>query len=83
MSIRPSNQDGNKGRGVELPMAQLRSIKAPALVVYGGESPAFMGNGAKARTEALPDGHVRAVVGQTHDIVPAALAPVLLDFFAD
>ena len=68
---------------LELPTAQLRSIKAPALVVYGGESPAFMGNGAKALAEALPDGHVRALVGQSHDIVPAALAPVLLDFFAE
>jgi hypothetical protein len=51
------------------------------LVVYGGESPAFMGNGAKALSKALPNGHVRGLDGQTHDIVPSALAPVLLDFF--
>jgi pimeloyl-ACP methyl ester carboxylesterase len=67
----------------ELPMAQLPSIKAPTLVVYGGESPAFLGNAAKALAKALPDGHVRALDGQTHDIVPAALAPVLLEFFGD
>jgi pimeloyl-ACP methyl ester carboxylesterase len=67
----------------ELPMARLRSIKVPTLVVYGGESPTFLGNSAKALAKALPDGHVRALDGQTHDIVPAALAPVLLEFFSD
>jgi len=67
----------------ELPMAQLRSIKVPTLVVYGGESPTFLGNSAKALAQALPHGHVRALDGQTHDIVPAALAPVLLEFFGD
>jgi pimeloyl-ACP methyl ester carboxylesterase len=37
---------------LRLPTAQLRSIKAPTLVVYGGESPAFMGNAAKALADA-------------------------------
>ena len=67
---------------LELPTAKLRSVKAPTLVVYGSESPAFMGNAAKALAKALPDGHVRALDGQSHDIVPTALAPVLLEFFA-
>lgn len=63
--------------------ARLRSIKAPTLVAYGGESPVFMGDAAKALAEALPDGRVSALAGQNHDIVPTALAPVLLEFFAD
>ncbi len=63
------------------PMAQLRSIKTPTLVVFGSESPAFMGSGANALAKALPNGHVRALEGQTHDIVPSALVPVLLEFF--
>jgi pimeloyl-ACP methyl ester carboxylesterase len=67
--------------GQELPAAQLPSIKAPTLVVYGGESPAFMGSAAKALAKALPNGRVRALDGQSHDIVPAVLAPVLLEFF--
>jgi pimeloyl-ACP methyl ester carboxylesterase len=66
---------------LELPMAQLRKIKAPTLVVHGSESPAFMANGAKALAKALRDGRVRALDGQTHDIVPSALAPVLVEFF--
>jgi pimeloyl-ACP methyl ester carboxylesterase len=66
---------------LELPTARLRSIKTPTLVVYGSESPAFLGTAARALALALPTGHVRALDGQTHDIVPAALAPVLLEFF--
>jgi pimeloyl-ACP methyl ester carboxylesterase len=64
-----------------LPTAKLRSIKAPTLVVYGAESPAFMGTAANALARALPDGRVHGLVGQNHDIVPAALAPVLTEFF--
>jgi pimeloyl-ACP methyl ester carboxylesterase len=64
-----------------LPTARLRSIKAPTLALYGGASPPFMGNAAKAIADAVPDGRVRALDGQSHDIVPAALAPVLLEFF--
>jgi len=67
----------------QLPMAQLPSIKARTLVIYGNASPAFMANSAKALAEALYDGHVRALDGQSHDIVPAALAPVLLEFFGE
>jgi pimeloyl-ACP methyl ester carboxylesterase len=67
----------------ELPMAQLRSIKTPTLVVYGGESPAFMSNSAQALANALTHGQVRVLDGQSHDIVPSALAPVLLGFFGD
>ena len=64
-----------------LPTAQLKSIKAPTLVIYGGASPAFMGTGAKALAKALPEAHVRSLEGQSHDMAPAALAPVLLEFF--
>ena len=64
-----------------LPAAALQSITMPTLVVYGGQSPAFMGDAAKALAAALPNGQVRALEGQSHDIAPMVLAPVLLDFF--
>jgi pimeloyl-ACP methyl ester carboxylesterase len=64
-----------------LPAAALRSITIPTLVVYGGQSPVFMGDSAKALAAALRNGQLRALEGQTHDIAPMALAPVLLDFF--
>ena len=36
---------------------------------------------AKALAEAILDGHVKRLDGQSHDIVPSALGPVLLEFF--
>jgi pimeloyl-ACP methyl ester carboxylesterase len=68
---------------LSLPTAQLRSIKVPTLVIYGSESPALMGPAAKALADVLPDGHIRVLDGQSHDIVPMALGPVLLEFFGD
>jgi pimeloyl-ACP methyl ester carboxylesterase len=64
-----------------LPAAALRSIATPTLAVYGWQSPPLMGDAAKALAAALPNGQVRALDGQTHDIAPMVLAPVLLDFF--
>jgi pimeloyl-ACP methyl ester carboxylesterase len=65
-----------------LPVAQLRSIKAPTLVVYGSESPKPIRSAAKPLADTLPDGHLRALEGQSHDIDPSSLAPLLLDFFS-
>jgi len=64
-----------------LPTARLKDVKAPTLAVYGGANPPFMGNAAKAVAKAVPGGQLRALDGQTHDIVPAVLAPVLVEFF--
>jgi pimeloyl-ACP methyl ester carboxylesterase len=66
-----------------LPAARLKSVRVPTLAVYGGASPVFMGDAAKAIAKAVPDGQARGLEGQTHDIVPSALAPVLLEFFRD
>ena len=52
----------------------------PTLVVYGAAGPTFMSTAAKALAAAIPDGQVHGLEGQAHDIVPEALAPVLLDF---
>ena len=66
---------------LRVPTDRLRSINAPTLAIYGSESPALMGPAAKALAEAIPDGHVKRLDGQSHDIVPSALGPVLLEFF--
>jgi pimeloyl-ACP methyl ester carboxylesterase len=65
-----------------LPTAKLKSLKTPTLAVYGSESPPVLRDAAKAIAEALPNANVRALDGQAHDIVPSALTPVLLEFFA-
>jgi hypothetical protein len=41
-----------------------------------------MRNAARAAAEALPDGDVRIVPGQTHEFDPAVLAPEMLEFLS-
>ena len=36
---------------------------------------------ARALSAAMPAGELRSLDGQTHDVSPAVLAPVLLEFF--
>jgi pimeloyl-ACP methyl ester carboxylesterase len=66
----------------KVPTTRLRSVTSPTLVVYGAESPAFMGTTAKALAKAVPHGKARGLEGQAHDLVPSALARILIDFFA-
>jgi hypothetical protein len=40
-----------------------------------------MHRGAQSLVDALPNGQYRSLSGQTHDIVPEVLAPVLEEFF--
>lgn len=65
-----------------VPREQLASITVPTLVIDGGASPAFMHNAAQAVALALPHAQHRTLEGQTHDVAPEVLAPVLVEFFA-
>lgn len=65
-----------------LPADLAASITVPTLVMDGGETPAWMRHGAQALADALPAARRRTLEGQTHDIVPAVMAPVLVEFFA-
>jgi pimeloyl-ACP methyl ester carboxylesterase len=61
---------------------QLPSIMVPTLVISGGNSQARMRSAAQTLADALPNARHRSLEGQTHDIVPAVLAPVLEEFLA-
>ncbi|HEX6557327.1 MAG TPA: alpha/beta hydrolase [Ktedonobacteraceae bacterium] len=65
-----------------VPAERLASITVPTLVMDGGASPAFMRNAAQAAAHALPNAKRRTLEGQTHDVAPEVLAPVLVEFFA-
>jgi pimeloyl-ACP methyl ester carboxylesterase len=65
-----------------VPTKLLASVTVPTLVVDGGASPAFMQNAAQAVADALPNAGRRTLEGQTHDVAPEVLAPVLEAFFA-
>ena len=57
------------------------TIAVPALVLAGGASPHGLQQAAKATADALPAAEHRTLEGQTHDVAPEALAPVLVEFF--
>ncbi len=56
-------------------------VSVPALVIAGEASFPFMPHAARALSQAMPQGHLRMLAGQTHNVSPGVLAPVLLDFF--
>lgn len=60
---------------------RLTSITVPALVIDGGASPEWMRTAAQAVAEVLPHAQRRTLVGQTHEVSPLVLAPVLTEFF--
>lgn len=68
------------GEGHALPPARLSRITVPTLVMYGGDSPAFMRDAAQAISELIPKAQLRSVAGQMHGVSPKALAPVLEEF---
>lgn len=66
-----------------IPTERAASVAVPALVLAGGASPDWMRDAAAAMADALPGGRLRTLEGQTHEVDPEVLAPVLLEFFAD
>ena len=64
-----------------LPTVLIASVRVPLLVIDGEESPTVMRQAAQSLAESLPDGRYRTLKGQSHDIVPAVVAPVLEEFF--
>ena len=58
------------------------SVRVPALVVYGGKSPANLTKGAHALAEVLPDAQLRSLEGVGHNLKVTRLAPLLAEFFS-
>jgi pimeloyl-ACP methyl ester carboxylesterase len=66
-----------------LPDGLIASVRVPALVLDGEQSPDVMRQAASLLADALPQGQYRALKGLGHDIVPAVMAPVLEEFFIE
>jgi pimeloyl-ACP methyl ester carboxylesterase len=64
-----------------VPAEQLASLTIPTLVMDGRASAAFMHNAAQAVAHALPNAKLLTLEGQTHDVAPEVLAPILEQFF--
>ncbi len=66
-----------------LPTEWLASVNTPTLVMDGGASPEWLRDAARALAGALPNARHRTLEGQTHDVAPEVLAPVLAEFFEE
>jgi pimeloyl-ACP methyl ester carboxylesterase len=64
-----------------LPVEKAAAVTMPALVIAGGATWEWMQATAKALADAIPNAEFRLLEGQTHNVAPEALAPVLVDFF--
>ena len=66
-----------------LPTERASSVTTPTLVIDGGASPVWTRKTAQVLTDILPNARHRTLAGQEHNVAPEALAPVLVEFFAD
>jgi pimeloyl-ACP methyl ester carboxylesterase len=65
-----------------VPVGKAAQVTVPTLVMYGDASFPFMRETAQTLSGVMPQARLRVVEGQTHDVDPAVLAPVLGEFFA-
>jgi pimeloyl-ACP methyl ester carboxylesterase len=70
-------------RGKPLLANRWASITVPALVMDGGNSPAWMRHGNQSLVSVLPNAQYRTLEGQTHMLKPKVHAPLLVEFFKD
>jgi pimeloyl-ACP methyl ester carboxylesterase len=69
------------GTDCRVPTELAARAGVPALVMSGGASFPFMTATAAVLSRAIPDAQHRILAGQTHDLNPAVLGPVLVEFF--
>jgi pimeloyl-ACP methyl ester carboxylesterase len=68
-------------RGKPLPASRWASVTIPALVMDGGNSPAWMRHANRSLASVLPNARYQTLHGQTHMLKPKAHAPILVEFF--
>jgi pimeloyl-ACP methyl ester carboxylesterase len=69
------------GESWSVPTALAARVAVPTLVMAGTASLPFMPGAARTLAEAIPHAKLQALEGQTHEVNPNALAPVLVNFF--
>lgn len=69
------------GKDASVPAGLAASVGMPALVMHGDASYPFMGETARALSQAIPHAELRTLAGQSHEVSPGVLAPVLVEFF--
>jgi pimeloyl-ACP methyl ester carboxylesterase len=69
------------GEPWSVPAKLAARVSVPALVMAGDASLPFMPDTARVLSQAIPHGRLRVLAGQTHEVNPGVLAPVLAEFF--
>lgn len=64
-----------------LPAKRAAAVAAPTVVIAGEASFPFMVATAQALADAMPNAQLRTLARQPHNVDPAVLAPVLVEFF--
>ena len=70
------------GKDGSIPIERAASVHVSTLVMNGGKGAPFMRETAKTLGKTIPVAMLTTLDGQTHDVHPEALAPVLAEFFA-
>jgi pimeloyl-ACP methyl ester carboxylesterase len=70
------------GKDGSIPTPRVALVHVPTLVMSGANGAPFMRETAKKLSKAIPGATLITLDGQTHDVQPEALAPVLVEFFA-
>jgi pimeloyl-ACP methyl ester carboxylesterase len=71
---------GDNMAGKPLPSDRWSTVTSPALVIDGGASPPSLRNAVEALVDVLPNARRLTLEGQTHDVDPTVLTPVLVEF---
>lgn len=72
---------GVMGESRALPRRRLGFVSASTLAIAGSASPPAMERTARAISEAVTTAEFALLEGQTHDVAPSVLAPLLVEFF--
>jgi pimeloyl-ACP methyl ester carboxylesterase len=67
--------------GRPLPTERWASVAVPTLVLVGGNSEPYQQSAVGALADLLPGARRSTLEGQTHDVAPEVLAPVLAEYF--
>jgi pimeloyl-ACP methyl ester carboxylesterase len=73
---------GILGRDRSVPVRRAARVGMPALVLHGAAGLPFMAETARTLSQAIPHARLLTLAGQTHEVSPGVLAPVLAEFFA-
>jgi len=71
------------GQEAAVPPELVARVTVPALVMSGSASFPFMKTTAEILSTIMPNASLQILDGQTHDVSPEALAPLLVEFFQD